>query len=246
MQFPLITAHTGCMNTPRNSIRSVKAGIAFGADIIEDDIRVTRDGIPVLAHDDMLHTVEEGKTYPISRHRYDELSGLEFKAHGEGGELVPLCKLEDMLKLLQGSGKIANLDIKSAESIDASAQLAARYRMEDQVILSGCQKDWALLAQRTHPQLKKLLNADADLFRTMDYNDAVDTTIEDARAASCFGINIDHRLVRPGFIEYAASRGLPVAVWTVQEEERMKTFIQAGAYSITTMNVSVLAELKRS
>jgi glycerophosphoryl diester phosphodiesterase len=151
-----------------------------------------------------------------------------------------------MLKLLLASGKMANLDLKTDESIEASAHLVAKYGMFDRVILSGCERDRALLAQQTHPELKKLLNANADLFFTSDYEDAAAATCEEALAASCIGININYRFVQPGFIEFAASRGLPVYVWTVEDEEQMKAFVDKGVCSITTRNVTGLAELKRS
>ncbi len=46
-----ITAHTGCMKTPENSVNSMNAGVANGADIIEFDVNFTEDGTPVLCHD---------------------------------------------------------------------------------------------------------------------------------------------------------------------------------------------------
>ncbi len=46
-----ITAHTGCMKTPENSINSMNAGVANGADIIEFDVNFLEDGTPVLCHD---------------------------------------------------------------------------------------------------------------------------------------------------------------------------------------------------
>ena len=48
---PLITAHSGCMGTPQNSLASVEKGIACGADFIEVDLNFTEDGTPVLSHD---------------------------------------------------------------------------------------------------------------------------------------------------------------------------------------------------
>lgn len=46
----LVTAHAGCLNTPRNSLESVSTGINAGADVIEVDIRFAGT-IPVLSHD---------------------------------------------------------------------------------------------------------------------------------------------------------------------------------------------------
>ncbi len=47
-----ITAHTGCMGTNENSLKSMHAGANNGADIIEFDVHFTEDGAPVLSHDE--------------------------------------------------------------------------------------------------------------------------------------------------------------------------------------------------
>jgi len=46
-----ITAHTGALRTKPNSLQSVKAALACGADIFEVDVRFTPDGTPALGHD---------------------------------------------------------------------------------------------------------------------------------------------------------------------------------------------------
>lgn len=48
---PSITAHSGCMKTPPNSIKSIEKGIESGADFVEIDLNFTDDGTPVLSHD---------------------------------------------------------------------------------------------------------------------------------------------------------------------------------------------------
>ncbi len=45
------TAHTGCVNTPDNSLESFEAAVRNGADIVEFDLNFTDDGSPVLSHD---------------------------------------------------------------------------------------------------------------------------------------------------------------------------------------------------
>ena len=49
--FPLITAHAGCEDTARDSVESVRAGIASGADIAEVDVRLSSFGTLVFSHD---------------------------------------------------------------------------------------------------------------------------------------------------------------------------------------------------
>ena len=47
-----ITAHTGCENTPANSLESIKKGAECGADIVEFDIRFDKNNNPILSHDE--------------------------------------------------------------------------------------------------------------------------------------------------------------------------------------------------
>ena len=46
---PTVTAHTGAMNTPENSLESMRVGFA-NADIVEFDVRFNSDKVPVLSH----------------------------------------------------------------------------------------------------------------------------------------------------------------------------------------------------
>ena len=45
MRVPYITAHSGCENTPRDSMDAVERAAALGADIVEMDVRRAPDGV---------------------------------------------------------------------------------------------------------------------------------------------------------------------------------------------------------
>lgn len=45
-----VTAHTGSMRTPNNSVKSISAAIKAGADIAEMDVTFRKDGTPVIIH----------------------------------------------------------------------------------------------------------------------------------------------------------------------------------------------------
>ncbi|WP_029192819.1 glycerophosphodiester phosphodiesterase [Paenibacillus harenae] len=230
--FPLITAHSGCMNKQDHTLESIETGIKLGADVIEEDIRVTKNRIPVLAHDDECKTVD-GIEYFISQMSLAELR-----------QIKPILTLEEMLLVIRDAGKTANLDLKDDESIEPVAALVKQYNLYEQVYLSGCKTDRAMKVQQTHPELRKLLNADAELFLLSAYRDAIEQTCRDAVAAHCFGINIHYQLVRPELLDKATSLGLPVYVWTINEEAEMKKFLDLGVASITARNVQALVNLK--
>ncbi|OZB95330.1 glycerophosphodiester phosphodiesterase [Paenibacillus sp. XY044] len=243
-QFPLITAHSGCMDALDNTLSSIETGIRLGADIIEEDVRVTRDGVAVLAHDDEWQT-EDGRLIHISEMSMEELQELVLKVNyaGKSGTMT-IARLDEMLVRVRAAGITANLDLKADDSVAAAAALIHQYKMADQVLLSGCGPARAMLVQQTHPELKKLLNVDTDLFLTQDYTEAVRRTCEDAAAAACIGINVPYQLVRDELLEQAAANSLPVFVWTVNEESRMERFAHMGVASITTRNVDALVQLK--
>lgn len=244
-RFPLITAHSGCMNTLDNTRLSVETGLRLGADVIEEDVRVTRDGVPVLAHDDKWYTVD-GRECFVSQMSYDQLSELTIEVGHQGrGEFMRFCPLEEILPLVRESGKVMNLDLKVDESIEQVAVLVKKYGMTEQTLLSGCQRERALKAQETHPELRKLLNVDANLFVTMTYEEALAQSCQDALTLSCCGLNLHYLLVRPELVDYTASLGLPLYVWTVDEKALMRQFVQMNVCSITTRNVQVLVDLKR-
>ena len=70
----LVIGHRGARGEqPENSITALRAGIASGADAIEFDIRVTRDGVPILSHDTLMYRTHH-KIDVIGRHTLSELT----------------------------------------------------------------------------------------------------------------------------------------------------------------------------
>lgn len=244
-RFPLVTAHAGSMNVLAHTLQSVRIGLELGVDVIEEDIRVTRDGVPVLAHDDEWATADRSNVN-IAAMTYAELRELQLE--GEQGELretFRLLRLEDILPFVQASGKSVNLDLKVDEAIEPTADLVRRFGLSDRAFFSGCQRDRAMLAERLRPDMRKLLNADVKLFKSMSFRDAMVQTFEDARAAACQGVNVYHGILSEEFVAYAAAQGLPIYAWTVEDEELMHRYADWGVASITSRNVGALMRAKR-
>ncbi len=234
--FPFITAHTGCMGTPDNSAESASMGIAHGADIVEDDIRATRDGTLVLSHDDCV-TFADGTEGRISGTTLAELNARLDR---------PLQLLEPVLKSVANAGRRMNLDVKADDSIEPLSDLIDKLGFHDRVFLTGCEFPRAIAVSECNPRLRKLLNVNVRALIDTPYPDAVGKMREQALGAGCFGLNLPYQIVRPSLLEAARDAGLDVYVWTLNEEPQMRTFAGMGVHSITTRNVDVLARLKRN
>ncbi len=135
----MVVAHRGCWDNddiPENSIASIRRCIQIGVDIIELDVRVTRDGVPVLLHDDSLDRTTTG-TGLVADLNWSDIRELPLKP-GAGGEVdanvaqrVPT--LEEALQEIRGKILI-NLDIKAGD-FDQTFAVVSAVKIEDQILM---------------------------------------------------------------------------------------------------------------
>ena len=61
LERPLVIGHRGSAGTqPENTLASFARGLSDGAALLESDVHLTRDGVPVLIHDDEVDRCTEG------------------------------------------------------------------------------------------------------------------------------------------------------------------------------------------
>lgn len=156
--YVMVVAHRGCWHgAPENSIPAIEACAALGVDIVELDVRRTRDGVLVLMHDDTVDRMTDG-TGRIADLRYADLARLRLR-QGKGGPQAALTAarvptLDEALKAV-GSRMLINVDAK--EDIHAEAARAAeRVGVAAHVIIKRqVGKDDQALAGK--PELKQVL-----------------------------------------------------------------------------------------
>lgn len=241
---PLITAHTGCEDSPENTIASILRGIKAGADIIEIDIRSTADGRIILMHDEGFHTRSSGYL------RVHELPLQRIRSLYESGEIMHLSRdaeitvLEDALKLATEKKCFLNLDLKDDLSVELMCRLLEDHGLTHSVVISGCDKSRAARVKESCRGAQVLLNVKNILPTELEnYDDFMEKICRDAISGGYGGLNIDYRLCRQELIRYAQLRYLPVAVWTINDAEEMNRMIRMGVYSITTYHPQLLSDL---
>lgn len=106
----LIIGHRGARGEkPENTIAALRAGMEGGADMLEFDIRLTRDKIPVLAHDSIM----------IRTHRKVNLIGqltLDELQKRTAGSEYPVVTLEAALKETFGH-ILLNIEVKGYRAV---------------------------------------------------------------------------------------------------------------------------------
>lgn len=245
MKFPWITAHSGSMGTPDNTLMSIKIGLQLGADFIEEDIRTTRDGVPVLAHDDVIKTKNHG-ICSVSKLTYSELKDVDIISNPKVGlNTHRIVRLKEMMELIRKSGKKANLDLKEMDVIDPIAHLIKKEGMTDYIILSGCEREKATYIQKHVPEFKRLLNVEDSMLIDSNSSMAIKEEIEYAHETGCSGLNVNYMHCNDLLLEQANANNIDVMVWTVNKLEDMKRFVEMGVHSVTTRNLEELMKLKK-
>jgi glycerophosphoryl diester phosphodiesterase len=107
--FPAIVAHRGASSTmPENTLGSFEEAVRLGARIVEFDVRLARDGVPVVMHDPRVERTTDG-TGAVHELASTELAALD-AGSPDAPERVPT--LGDVLDLLSGRAGVA-IEIKN-------------------------------------------------------------------------------------------------------------------------------------
>lgn len=106
----LIIGHRGSRGThSENSIAALREAIAADADMIEFDVRLTKDNVPILSHDMHLYRTHK-KTDLTARNTLAELQKLT------SGSEAPIVTLEQALKECYGKIFI-NIEVKRMQPV---------------------------------------------------------------------------------------------------------------------------------
>ncbi len=132
----LIAAHRGIHSKfPENSIPAIEECIKMEIDIVEIDIRETKDKVPVLMHDSSLFRTT-GSHKKISELEFSDLKNYPLLFDEDKTEhLIP--SLEQVLQLAE-KRIILNLDYKldDLEAFKRAYSLITKFDMEKQVIIT--------------------------------------------------------------------------------------------------------------
>jgi glycerophosphoryl diester phosphodiesterase len=148
---PVLLGHRGaCARAPENTIASLRRALLDGAEGFEFDVRMSRDGVPVLMHDETLDRTTDGSGRVASFDR-DDLerldAGSQF-AQEFAGERIP--ELSEVLDEFLGSVALA-MELKEPLSYPAFQELADRLRhLDDPELLVASFRPDALASAFEH------------------------------------------------------------------------------------------------
>lgn len=124
----LVASHRATHNRyPENSLKAIQESIRLGVDIIEIDVKVSKDGIPFLMHDGKLDRTTTGKGDP-EQFTWAELQQFFIVDKGKRTSLK-IPTLEEALELADGK-ILVDLDLKT-DRIDKVIQIVKKTETKD-------------------------------------------------------------------------------------------------------------------
>jgi glycerophosphoryl diester phosphodiesterase len=220
---PLAVAHRGDPYRHReNTLPSVESALAAGADAVEVDVRLTRDGVPVLLHDATLDRLW-GDPRPLGRVTLAELEQV-----GGPGHRVPTLA-EAVKAVAERPGARLLLDLDDAGPAAAAHAVVAGLGAEE--LVGYCGPVGAMLAVRA-------LDPAAELSLTWKLPRLpVPALLADVRPRY---LNPPFGLVDAGYVAGAAGAGLEVSAWTADRRRTMTRLLRAGVTSVTSNRIALL------
>ncbi|MFJ2898630.1 glycerophosphodiester phosphodiesterase [Streptomyces sp. NPDC087218] len=202
-----------------NTIPSIRSALAQGADAVEIDVRVTRDGVPVLLHDATLKRLW-GHDLRLDRLTRAELTGLT-----RGG--VPT--LREAL-LAAGTHRVM-IDLPGSTDGSVARTVAAVHGCGAAERVYYCAGPEAMLRVRA-------ADPAAEIALTWTSPEPPGPALLDAVRPRW--LNYRFGLVHRELTDRLHRDGLLVSAWTVDTAPVMRRLVRRGVDSITTNRVDVL------
>ena len=240
MKSPLIIAHRGASAVaPENTMAAFREAIAVGADGIEFDVRLARDGVPVVIHDNSLRRTA-GLPSRIGDLDWSELSKVDVGSWfgSFAGETIP--SLHQLFELFESNDLVLCLEMKCDSSAEeaplaaACARLIQQFGFKERVIVE-C---FRLSALKTIKEIDRRIET-AALFDT-----PFPSIIAQAEAIGASYLALHHRLARGKMLEKAKLANLKVAVWTVDDPKWIDYAREAGIEALITNQPQIFTDKK--
>ena len=129
-------AHRGASEyCPENTLLSFYTGIYMGANGIETDVQLTKDGIPVLFHDDTIARMM-GKEGAVADYTYEELRTFPMQTKGKTDYIVTL---EQFLSCFGKMELTFAIELKKAGTEEKTAALIRKFGLVEKCVVTSFQ-----------------------------------------------------------------------------------------------------------
>ena len=247
---PRVFAHRGGSGlAPENTIAAFDSAVALGADGLELDVRLSRDGVVVVHHDASLDRTTNARG-GVETLTADELArvdaGYHFRrdaVHPYRGQGIGVPTLADVLARFRDARVIVELKLNAAELAFAALDVVRRADAVDRVCFGSFGRRVLRAARAAEPALAT--SAAREDVRWALYRSWCGWP---HRRPAYAGFQVPEwsgrtRVVSQRFVDAAHRAGLGVQVWTVDAEDAARRLLALGVDALITDRPDVIVPL---
>ena len=199
---------------PENTLAGIEKALQLKVDMIEIDVRLSKDKKLILMHDETLNRTTNSKG-KVNSKTYSELKKLD----AGNRQKIPL--LEEAIKLAKGKA-ILNIEVKTKDTVNPLLELLSKHGYLDKVTISSMLPEVIQDIKKQNPNIKTGLIAEK-----LDNN-----MIKLAKKIHADAIGVNYASIKENMVKKAKENNLMVFVWTVNEPEDIIKMKEMGVDGI--------------
>ena len=245
LSHPIVIGHRGSAGDhPENTLISFEAALASGAAILESDVHLSRDGVPILLHDPTLERVC-GEPGAAADRSWPELRTLDAgfayaDARGERpfvGRGIRIASLEEAFERFPEARFNLEIKCEGEAVLRETLRLVARFGRADRTLLTAGE-DPIMRALRRHvaeARVRPALGASLGEILAVIASALEGRPMPEGVMALQIPATFAGRpLATPALLEHAHAHGVEVHVWTINELAEIEALLALGVDGIVT------------
>ena len=226
-----VLGHRGAsFYAPENTLPAFELALEQGADGVELDVHLSKDGELIVMHDERVDRTTNAKGF-IRDYSLEELKSFDASYGKEGFNGVQIPTLSEVYSLFRDTGKLINVEIKT-DILDYPGICEKLLKLEDEagmngrIIYSSFNHYTVREMKALRPEAKVGLLYMCGWVAPWDYAKAL--------GAECLHPHFITMARTPDMAKECKRLGIETNVWTVDESIWMERLMKLGVTSIIT------------
>ncbi|MCP8308716.1 MAG: glycerophosphodiester phosphodiesterase [archaeon] len=219
----IVIAHRGASAyEPENTLRAIKRALELNANMIEVDVRLSKDNHIIVIHDDSVDRTTNGKGY-VKDLMLEELKKLD----AGKGERIPT--LQEVINTVRNKA-ILIIEIKVLNIEDSVVKMIEKEGIEKEAIITSFY----------HPILRRIKELNPMIKTGVIFKCHPVKSAELALNAHANSLFPEHKYILKEMVKEAHKHDLEIYPWTIDDLDRANQLIEMDVDGIVTNKPDIL------
>lgn len=253
---PAVVAHRGgALLRPENTLSAFRHGVELGADMLEMDLRTTRDGVPVILHDPTVDRTTDGSGSVLDMD-LSEVRRLDAAYHWSPpgrSDAFPYrgtgARIPTLEEVLEAFPEVPmTLEIKQSEPsmVEPVGALIRRHQRQGRTLVASFDVDVLRAFRRRFPEVATSAARQEGLVLAALHHLRLDPLYRPPfHVLQVPERTGDVQVVTPRYVRRARKKNVPVQVWTVNDVDDMRRLVGMGVQGLITDRPDLALEVAK-